>query len=336
MASKCPVCREPVPWTRRLFNLEWRTWTCSGCESVLAINVLRRLAVSAVAAAAMIGVTWANPAGWDMPVVLGTFVAILGPYFVFFDRPRVVERHGFHCGKCGYDLQGQVVPRCPECGEAFDKELAGRMKRAAAGASRDSSRRGPVLAVVLIMVLSATVVGTGLLVYKTRMARRPLSSTVRRVADVLFAYTRDHDGRMPGHALRLAADGRLPAVAFVSFDTLTDPARVPVADVTLAQFDSLAVEPKASVAQAAAAALPSRCIAYRVGDFVFTYRGRIDAETDPDLWVVLWSPDPAQNPGPSAEESIPIGLASGRVVSVSVAELDDAFAEQNRLRLNRG
>lgn len=26
------------------------------------------------------------------------------------------------CVKCGYDLRGQVVPRCPECGLAFDPQ----------------------------------------------------------------------------------------------------------------------------------------------------------------------------------------------------------------------
>lgn len=27
------------------------------------------------------------------------------------------------CMKCGYDLRGQVEPRCPECGTDFDSEL---------------------------------------------------------------------------------------------------------------------------------------------------------------------------------------------------------------------
>ena len=27
-----------------------------------------------------------------------------------------------HCLKCGYDLRGQTVPRCPECGAEFDAE----------------------------------------------------------------------------------------------------------------------------------------------------------------------------------------------------------------------
>ncbi len=30
------------------------------------------------------------------------------------------------CIECGYDLRGQVVPRCPECGTAFDpQEISG-------------------------------------------------------------------------------------------------------------------------------------------------------------------------------------------------------------------
>ncbi len=27
------------------------------------------------------------------------------------------------CRQCGYDLRGQAVPRCPECGRAFDRGL---------------------------------------------------------------------------------------------------------------------------------------------------------------------------------------------------------------------
>jgi len=27
------------------------------------------------------------------------------------------------CRKCGYDLRGQIAPRCPECGEPFDIDL---------------------------------------------------------------------------------------------------------------------------------------------------------------------------------------------------------------------
>lgn len=27
------------------------------------------------------------------------------------------------CLKCGYDLRGQEIARCPECGEAFDERL---------------------------------------------------------------------------------------------------------------------------------------------------------------------------------------------------------------------
>ena len=60
------------------------------------------------------------PLSWDLPLALLIMVAVLVPHFAFFERARVLERKGFRCRQCGYDLQGQEASRCPECGAKLD------------------------------------------------------------------------------------------------------------------------------------------------------------------------------------------------------------------------
>ncbi|HUU98755.1 MAG TPA: hypothetical protein VM487_23735, partial [Phycisphaerae bacterium] len=51
-----------------------------------------------------------------LPVILILWL----PWFLLLERVAVLERLGFRCRQCGYDLRGQTVPRCPECGQEFD------------------------------------------------------------------------------------------------------------------------------------------------------------------------------------------------------------------------
>jgi hypothetical protein len=71
----------------------------------------------------MFGVTRVVRVPWslDLPLVLVVMAAVLVPYFVLFERTRVLERKGFRCRQCGYDLQGQLEPRCSECGLGFNE-----------------------------------------------------------------------------------------------------------------------------------------------------------------------------------------------------------------------
>jgi hypothetical protein len=41
-------------------------------------------------------------------------------------REQLVDKGVAICLRCGYDLRGQVDPRCPECGTPFDERLLGR------------------------------------------------------------------------------------------------------------------------------------------------------------------------------------------------------------------
>ena len=72
------------------------------------------------AAAVLILVMVLHVANWGYWLALPVLAAVGYVNFVFFDRAVVLERAGFRCRRCGYDLRGQVQARCPECGEQFD------------------------------------------------------------------------------------------------------------------------------------------------------------------------------------------------------------------------
>ncbi|MCO6435631.1 MAG: hypothetical protein J5J06_00910 [Phycisphaerae bacterium] len=121
LPGECPVCRNGLPWTFVLRPI-WSQWRCNGCESLLAIDSTRRLVlvvpyilslVLAVVAARHLRFepTWAIVA-----------VGIIWLLVLVLQPPRVLERCGLRCKGCGYDLRGQVAPRCPECGRALDDE----------------------------------------------------------------------------------------------------------------------------------------------------------------------------------------------------------------------
>ncbi|NLX15275.1 MAG: hypothetical protein GXY44_16730 [Phycisphaerales bacterium] len=40
-----------------------------------------------------------------------------------FLREKLVEKGVPICIECGYDLRGQIEPRCPECGTGYDPDL---------------------------------------------------------------------------------------------------------------------------------------------------------------------------------------------------------------------
>ena len=68
-------------------------------------------------------------------VVVAFSVVLITPMitFLLFRRKiqRSLRRQLIDIGKpvcliCGYDLRGQTVPRCPECGTGFDEKLLPR------------------------------------------------------------------------------------------------------------------------------------------------------------------------------------------------------------------
>jgi hypothetical protein len=121
MPVECPNCRQPIPRSRLFFTTAWGRWRCSACGSLLGINVRRRLLATIpwiCILFLLIGVARITSYG---VLIAGPVIIVAGMlnYFLF-DRPVVHERSGYRCRRCGYDLQGQVEARCPECGLEFD------------------------------------------------------------------------------------------------------------------------------------------------------------------------------------------------------------------------
>lgn len=92
--------------------------------ATLALLVVRRVLISR-------GI-W--DAAWEYPVLYqGTVLLMLLTYIAGtlvlrrnlrrYYRAQLVAKGVPICIDCGYDLRGQVDPRCPECGKAFDPKL---------------------------------------------------------------------------------------------------------------------------------------------------------------------------------------------------------------------
>jgi len=341
MLARCPNCQEPIPAQRLFLTTAWGRWRCKKCDSLLGINVGRRVAVVLVAVFATLLVSRVTrlPANMDLPLVLGVFGGILVIHFLCFERARVIERCGFRCQHCGYDLQGQVEPRCPECGREFDAGDRAKMQQLSSAEMAESVPRRRWVKWVGISFLVALVVAQILGLYFWRSAgRRQTLSYVdtRYMSSVVLAYVEGHDGQAPDHTAQVLLEGPVTAVVFLLRDSLTMLGSVPLADMMLAQFDGLSSEQQAQVVQTAVERLGEGTIAHRLGDYVFTYHGIDFADADPDLWILVWSPDPGQNAAPSLEEVIPIGLADGEVKHVSLSGFVEELSEQNRLRVSYG
>lgn len=121
MPSECPNCRVPIPRFRLFITPAWGRWQCSSCGAVLGIDVRRRL----LATIPWIGILFfllfvVRITSVGLVIAAPTIIVAGVINFFLFDRAVVRERTGFRCRGCGYDLQGQVEGRCPECGAKFE------------------------------------------------------------------------------------------------------------------------------------------------------------------------------------------------------------------------
>ena len=120
MQTECPNCRQLIPWARLFFTPAWGQWRCARCGSLLGINVRRRLLAVALLCLIFPLVPILKLSFFGYAGAWIVFIAGLVVHFLFFERARLIERTGFRCRRCGYDLRGQVQARCPECSEQFD------------------------------------------------------------------------------------------------------------------------------------------------------------------------------------------------------------------------
>lgn len=79
--------------------------------------------------------SWGLPGeGWVGGVIAGVYplAVVIGSQYLVREplirylREQLVAKGVPICIDCGYDLRGQVDPRCPECGAAFDPKLIKR------------------------------------------------------------------------------------------------------------------------------------------------------------------------------------------------------------------
>lgn len=343
MLATCPNCKEPIPWHRLFLTTAWGSWRCGKCNSLLGVNVKRRLVLVFVAVfLALLLAGWASrrfPTVADTPVMLGVFAAVLVIHFLCFERARLIERCGFRCQSCGYDLQGQVEPRCPECGREFDAGERTDMRRLSSADVAEQARRRRwvkwVGVAFLVALVAAQILGLYFWRRVGRTSIRPAAET-EHILQAVLAYAKNHGGGGPRHASELLREGHVTVNTFATLDSLTRIESVPLADIMLAQFAGLKPEERKSVVSAALVGMPDATIAHRLGDFVFTYHGIDFGNADSDLWVVVWSPHPAQNPPPSPDESIPVGLAGGNVVQIPLSRFVEELFAQSQLRTRYG
>ena len=76
---------------------------------------------------ALVVVRWLRLPSWALVLILSCWFPLLmvGQFWLSrrhirtYVRQKLIEAGVPVCRQCGYDLRGQVEPRCPECGQAF-------------------------------------------------------------------------------------------------------------------------------------------------------------------------------------------------------------------------
>ncbi len=128
MVNECPVCRHAVNVFRTM--LRRSAWTCATCGSLIVMDKGRRyLALMPCTAITLLGAIYLTRSGWAGDWVAAPLsVAAWFSFMLLLDRANVLERRGFRCRKCGYDLRGQIDPLCPECGRQFDSSETVQME----------------------------------------------------------------------------------------------------------------------------------------------------------------------------------------------------------------
>jgi len=170
--AECPVCRQPLRWTYILRTV-WSQWHCGACGSLLGIDRKRRvLAIFPFVVMVLCVSVLISRLGLGDLVILPVTIALAAPYFLLVDRAVVLERYGFRCKACGYDLQGQTVPRCPECGRDFDADERVRLEAGPFADVRvaERGRRRAAFALVIIVPLLISV-GLGIACWKVSSAK---------------------------------------------------------------------------------------------------------------------------------------------------------------------
>ncbi|MEE8155695.1 MAG: hypothetical protein V3T53_12145 [Phycisphaerales bacterium] len=172
------------------------------------------------------------------------------------------------------------------------------------------------------------------------------SATQTLTTDVMN-YARINNGSGPPHViLFLQGDAELNAPAirmwntsaddFIEGDTDASIDDIPVDDATLDDFENLtSIERRAAVANVLDA-MPDNLVAYRFGDYVFTYPGADLSAPNNLLWIVVMLPDPDVNDPLAAWQTIEVGLANRTVTTFQSRYLAQQIRTQNVYRTSIG
>jgi hypothetical protein len=179
MPVECPNCRRPIPRARLFFTTMWGRWRCKGCGSLLGIDVRRRLLAMIpwiLILVVLVGFLRITNLGYmiAIPTLLGAAIV----NFFLLDRAVVHERAGYRCRSCGYDLLGQVEPRCPECGAGFDLTDLEAFKAGGPREEPSVSWTRSALAITIILSLAVLLAIGGLLQLRALSVRATAGSAV--------------------------------------------------------------------------------------------------------------------------------------------------------------
>lgn len=153
---------------------------------------------------------------------------------------------------------------------------------------------------------------------------------VRYVAQQLRDYAIARNGSGPNHVIEMIGPN-FSAIALTSSLTNTDATQISLGSTTLDKFDYFPPNTLKLEQQAVVNALPPNVIAHRCGDFVFTYHGIDFIAGDPNLWIVVYSPDPDANGTLPASTNVPVEMVGGMTMVMPPA-LPQVLALQNQLR----
>ncbi len=164
-----------------------------------------------------------------------------------------------------------------------------------------------------------------------------VQSQTRFIAQAIVAESWQRSGTAPDHAVELLLSNWTTMIGdFCESGTRTTTVDIPLGAGTLQDFSGLSRSDQLGAVKAAIDGLPPNVVAYRFGDYVFTYPGATFNTGGAGLWVVVMLPDPDVNPAPAPTDSVFIGIDDYTVSTTTVGQLPARTRTQNQYRATLG
>ncbi len=196
----------------------------------------------------------------------------------------------------------------------------------------------PIAGVVLLIVVHS---GPFITVVRpvVPLASQPAGTTspsqTLGVGYSLYQYAMNHAGQGPRHVAELVGTDLTPQ-SLVLPGSATAAATIPIGDLTLGDLGrSTPQADRAAALRDAITLLPKPLVAYRLGDFVFTYPGMDFHRCNRRLWTAIAWPDPRANPNWTPAE-VTISRLDGSIMTYPARRWKTELAAQNILRAQNG